>query len=228
MLEYLLLSTKGDTMANIAFKSQQKYNKFLEGKQLSFLNEGSEARCYLSQKDGLVYKNLLDCTKVFTEHDTQDVITKDKINLPSYAFPIDLFTNKQLVWGYTSEFIKNDLFDEKNMATIKGFLKIDLYKLRKALEQLKKDTEILSSQHILLDDIPNNLIFTGTRLVAIDTLSYLKLTDSTHYSNLDLIDEAIKNVFDKWLRNQNIEVPKGIDIDTYLKEVETLQRQLKK
>ena len=114
------------------------------------------------------------------------------------------------------------------MATIKGFLKIDLYKLRKALEQLKKDTEILSSQHILLDDIPNNLIFTGTRLVAIDTLSYLKLTDSTHYSNLDLIDEAIKNVFDKWLRNQNIEVPKGIDIDTYLKEVETLQRQLKK
>ena len=150
------------------------------------------------------------------------------MNLPSFAFPIDLHTYQNTVWGYTSEFIFPDQFSEKSTVSRTKFLKINFNRLRKALELLKKDTEKISKENILIDDLPFNLIFTGTRLIAIDTLSYLRMTENTLKDNLNSIDYAITSVFDLWTENMGLERIREKDIDTYLKEVETLQRQLKK
>ena len=49
-------------MANIEFETEKEYKTFLRNQHLTYLNEGGEAKCYLSNVDDLVYKNLLDAT----------------------------------------------------------------------------------------------------------------------------------------------------------------------
>ena len=215
-------------MANIEFKNITEYKKYLRTQHLTYLGEGSEAKCYLSNVDDLVYKNLLENTYARNSYSADEVITKKQVNLPSFACPIDLHTYQNTVWGYTSEFIFPDQFSEKSTVSRTKFLKINFNRLRKALELLKKDTEKISKENILIDDLPFNLIFTGTRLIAIDTLSYLRMTENTLKDNLNSIDYAITSVFDLWTENMGLERIREKDIDTYLKEVETLQRQLKK
>ena len=83
------------------------------------------------------------------------------MNLPSFAFPIDLHTHQSIVWGYSSEFISPDLFSEKSTISRTKFLKINFNHLRKALELLQKDTEKISEENILIDDLAFNLLYTG-------------------------------------------------------------------
>ena len=128
-------------MATIEFKDETEYKRFLKEKHLTYLNEGSEAKCYLSNVDDLVYKNLLENTYARNSYSADEVITKKQVNLPSFAFPIDLHTYQNTVWGYTSEFIFPDQFSEKSTVSRTKFLKINFNRLRKALELLKKDTE---------------------------------------------------------------------------------------
>ena len=215
-------------MANIEFKNITEYQKYLKAQHLTYLNEGSEAKCYVSNVDNLVYKNLLEDTYIRKLYSSDQVITKEQVNLPSFAFPIDLHTHQSIVWGYSSEFISPDLFSEKSTISRTKFLKINFNHLRKALELLQKDTEKISEENILIDDLAFNLLYTGKRLIAIDTLSYLRMRENTLKDNLNSIYYAITSVFDLWIQNMGIERILEKDIDTYLKEVETLQRQLKK
>lgn len=215
-------------MANIEFKNETEYKRFLKEKHLTYLNEGSEAKCYLSNVDDLVYKNLLENTYARNLYSKEEVITKEQVNLPSFAFPIDLHTHWDIVWGYTSKFLSPDIFSEKSIVSQTKFLKLNFSHLKHALEKFKKDTEKLSKENILIDDLAFNLIFTGEKLVAIDTLSYLRMEENTLKDNLTSVDYAITSVFDLWLENIGQERVSEKDIDTYLKEVETLQRQLKK
>lgn len=214
-------------MANIEFKNITEYQKYLRTQHLTYLNEGSEAKCYVSIVDNLVYKNLVDSTYVKYLYFSDEVITKEQVNLPSFAFPIDLHTHQNIVWGYTSEFISPDQLSGKCLISKREFLKINFNYLKKALEVLRKDTEILSGKNILINDLPFNLLFTGTRFIAIDTLSYLRMEENTLYDNLESINYAITSVFDLWIQNMGLENIREKDINTYLNEVETLQRQLK-
>ena len=68
-------------MANRIFDSDKEFRKFLKEKKLEELGEGSEAKVYLSNADGLVYKPLSFAKK-------NDVITMEDISVSSFAFPI--------------------------------------------------------------------------------------------------------------------------------------------
>ena len=215
-------------MANIEFKNETEYKRFLKDKHLTYLNEGSEAKCYLSNVDDLVYKNLLEETYTRSFYSPDEVVTKSQINLPSFAFPIDLHTHQNTVWGYTSKYISVDYFSDRAILSKIIFSKINFNYLKKSLEILKKDTEKISKENILIDDLAFNLIFTGTRLIAIDTLSYLRVEENTLKDNLDSIYYAITSVFDLWLQNIGAEKILEKDLDTYLKEAQIIQKQLKK
>ena len=79
-------------MANRIFDSDKEFRKFLKEKKLEELGEGSEAKVYLSNADGLVYKPLSFAKK-------NDVITMEDISVSSFAFPIDLFLIKNSIVG---------------------------------------------------------------------------------------------------------------------------------
>lgn len=215
-------------MANIEFETEKEYKAFLQNQHLTYLNEGGEAKCYLSNVDDLVYKNLLDATWTSSLYSPDEVITKEQIKLPSFEFPIDLFTHQDLVWGYTSKYIPKDYFSETSVTSETMFLKINFKRLRKAIEIFRRDVEILSKENILIDDLPFNLLFTGSRLVAIDTLSYLRIRTNTLEANLKSMNYALQNVFEMYLQNLNLDIIEESDLDRYLSEVEVLQKQLKK
>ena len=71
-------------MASKIFSNKEGLDNFLKSKSLHKISEGSEAKCYLSYVDGLAYKRI-------SKGRTGDFITKDQIDLPSFAFPKDLF-----------------------------------------------------------------------------------------------------------------------------------------
>ena len=68
-----------------------------------------------------------------------------------------------------------------------------------------KEIEKLSQEQIKIYDLTNNLMFTGTELIGIDTCGYeripSKMVNDTPLLefNIDKLEEAIKEVFRNWL-----------------------------
>ena len=138
------------------------------------------------------------------------------------------FLLKIVFVGYTSEYIYLDLFAKEEPVTRLRLAKLNLVKLQKALEVFKKDTDILTKEHIEIDDLFSNLIFTGDRLVAIDTLSYRRRVDSVKENNDDSVRYAIQELFNYWLQFLNMERIENKNLDDYFAELENVQRRLRK
>ena len=208
-------------MASKIFPNQEGLDNFLKSKSLHKISEGSEAKCYLSYVDGLAYKRI-------SKGRTGDFITKDQIDLPSFAFPKDLFIVDEKVYGYRSEYIDPNLFliDAYNPLSIVKFKKLNLQNLKRALEIFAKDTDRLSKEHIQIYDMAFNLAFTGTRLVAFDTLDYFRTEKDVTEMNRSSIDYAIKTLFNLWLQIDPFTSLNQLPLEEYLKEIEGIQRRL--
>ena len=74
----------------------------------------------------------------------------------------------------------------------------------------------------------SNLIFTGDRLVAIDTLSYRRRVDNVKENNDDSVRYAIQELFNYWLQFLNMERIENKNLDDYFAELENVQRRLRK
>ena len=120
------------------------------------------------------------------------------------------------------------MFAKEEPVTRLRLAKLNLVKLQKALEVFKKDTDILTKEHIEIDDLFSNLIFTGDRLVAIDTLSYRRRVDSVKENNDDSVRYAIQELFNYWLQFLNMERIENKNLDDYFAELENVQRRLRK
>ena len=70
-----------------------------------------------------------------------------------------------------------------------------------------KDVDTLSKDHILLFDLPNNLIFNNHELVAIDTVPYTKEISNTLNQNKKQMLNAIRLAF-YFLLDQNDDIYK--------------------
>ena len=120
------------------------------------------------------------------------------------------------------------MFAKEEPVTRLRLAKLNLVKLQKALEVFKKDTDILTKEHIEIDDLFSNLIFTGDRLVAIDTLSYRRRVDNVKENNDDSVRYAIQELFNYWLQFLNMERIENKNLDDYFAELENVQRRLRK
>lgn len=187
----------------IAFKNIDEFNQFLRTKLLfKKLGNNSEGSCYLSNQDNLAYKileySLFEATS--NTHKLPEIITTKDINLKSFAFPQELYTISQKLVGYKTEYITPDLFNYNDLAmNLESIYKIDFNLLKKAYYKMLKDIEKLSQENIKIIDLPCNLMFTGKRLVGIDTCFYRRENTNPLTHNINSLNEALKEVFDTWL-----------------------------
>lgn len=96
------------------------------------------------------------------------MITEDKLKLDSYLFPSDIYVSNGIVLGY-----KQDYFDGDLINAYPG-IRLDIDALIKAREKFIEDTKILTDFGYKLYELPRNIMFDNKRLVAIDTLDYIK------------------------------------------------------
>lgn len=98
-----------------------------------------------------------------------------------------------------------------------------------------KDIEKLSQENIKIVNLPCNLIFTGKRLVGIDTCFYRRENIKPLEQNIVSLNESIKEVFDTWLlfnlkKEESVEYlsTESKDLLEYLNKVNKVANKVKK
>lgn len=223
----------------ISFKNMDEFNRFLRTKQLSKkLGNNSEGSCYLSSKDNSAYKileySLFEATS--NAHKLPEIITTKDINLKSFALPQELYSISQKLVGYKAEYITADLFNYKDLImNPESIQKINFNSLKKAYYKMLKDIEKLSQENIKIIDLPCNLMFTGKRLVGIDTCFYRRENTNPLNQNIVSLNESIKEVFDSWLvfnleKNERAEYisTEEQDMIEYLNKINKIATKVKK
>lgn len=182
----------------INFSSRAYLRDFISKKWLKPIESGSEGLFYYSEIDKMGYKlffsNDEECIRPYYE--PNEIIKNDDVRIDSFIFPETLLVVNGSLAGYITKYIDNNLFDT-SMLNFFQEGKIDYKALKNAYKIFKSDVHKLSKLHIKMFDLPNNLLFDGERLYAIDTCSY-------HYDdspdllqiNLESLESAMDIIFD--------------------------------
>ena len=225
----------------VFFDTKEQFINYIEKMNLTRkLGEGSEGSCFLSSKDNYAYKimeqSLYDGR--ISEYNIDKIITTKDISLDCFAMPVELYAVSKELVAYKTKYISPDLFDYYNlMKNYENIYKIHFSTLKQAYEKMLKEAEILSKEQIEIYDLSCNLMFTGKRLVGIDTCAYRRVNQNPHERNLKSINNAIKEVFNSWIMyNPNfeeelvefIDLEEEIDINNYLNNVSKLTKKVKR
>lgn len=210
----------------IDFESREQLNNYINSNiEDEVLGSGTEGTCYRG-KAGKAYK-------IFSEsgyrefYQIDEIITQDEVPLRSFAFPETIFTVNGEIEAYSSILVERNLFDELSFSSI---IDIDFDKLIEAYKQMLIETKELTSRGIILNDLPNNILFDGENLVAVDTCGYerLKSLDENLSSNYAAIDEAIKSTFDVLFedeKSEDIYINRFQDTILFLRDIESNFKQ---
>lgn len=225
----------------VKFEDLKEFEKYINSKSLiKKLGEGSEGICYLSSKDNSVYKIMRHSLYEYTDYQCklEDIITTKDIELKHFIMPEELYAISKKLIGYKAEYITPDLFDYYNlMRNYENIYKINFSSLKKAYYQMLKEIEKLSLEKIKICDLSCNLMFTGKKLVAIDTCFYRRVNEDPLKRNIESLNDAITEVFDSWIKyNPNFEedeielsdFDQKQDIEKYLTHVSKATKQLKR
>ena len=209
-------------MEIINFDSHSQLDDYI-GYQTDYmpLGQGTEGVCYRG-KDGKAYKVYSkDGYREFYPLET--ILTKDDFSLKSFAFPETIFTVDGYMEAYTSTLVPRNLFDDEHL-TVSGIKDINFDNLIEAYKIMSDEVNLLTKSGIVFSDLPGNILFDGVNLVAIDTCDYVKNdTSGESLSNQALIDEAIKEAFDKLFEDEESEglfVNPNQDTVSYLRDIE--------
>lgn len=214
------------------FECYKDVDKFIKSKTFRLVNTGSEGSCF-EGKDNKAYKLIEYAPE--GAYLVENVITKDDINLQSFAFPEEVYTVDGVVRGYKTEYIENDLFGPSNTYNIKTMDSINFDTLSKSYKVMLKDVVELSKHNILIYDMPFNILFDNKKLTAIDTCCYKKVNDSPLEDNIKSLNCSFELLFDIWFsdyKKTNFQV-KDNNIDDFLKDVyislpKTMQKRVDK
>ncbi len=156
-------------------------------RELPVLGEGAEGTCVLGV-DGYAYK-IYDGICDY-EYDIDDIIMEDEFNLKSFAFPNLLYIHDGELCAYRMRLVYPNLFD------LFADYHIDEDGLLQAIDKFITDLRVVSDKGILTFELPFNLLFTGKRLVGVDTPSYKRKNYNTFNENLDILDYALDAQYD--------------------------------
>lgn len=205
----------------IDFESREQLNNYINNSiEGEVLGIGTEGTCYRG-KAGKAYKIFSE--KGYREfYPIDDIVTHSDVPLRSFAFPETIFTVNGEIEAYSSTLVEQNLFSSLSFSSI---IDIDFDKLVEAYKQMITEADKLSSLGIILNDLPNNILFDGEKLVAVDTLGYKKLKyfDENSLSNYAAIDEAIKSTFDVLFddeESEDIYINRYQDTIAFLRDVE--------
>ena len=203
------------------FESTNELKTFLSGKVVKYIDGRTEGKCYLG-KDNLIYKTLgIDGLRK-SQYDVDKIITRDKFNNNSFAFPIDLYLINKELTAYSMNYVGKDLFSSYNTSSPMLIAKLDFKKFTKAYKVMLNDIIKLSKEKIELVDLPLNIIYDGDKLTGIDTLDYHKVDYDPIDKNLESYYTAIEDIFrlcyNEYM-DSNLDFD-GKNINDYLKKVE--------
>ena len=168
----------------IEFKDLDEYKFFLSSQIKKELGHGSEGIAYLTH-DNRVIKELINC-KWANMYNVNEIITTRDYSLSSYIFPDELHVIDNMLVGYISKYIQNNIFNNIKTAKFKNY-----GNLLKAYNKLINDTEVLTSDNITINEVVCNLLFDENNLYLIDTCGYKK-KDEEDISNIDKIEYGLK------------------------------------
>lgn len=213
-------------MKNIKeFNTYKDLEEYIIKNKIDEKGSGSEGTVYLCD-DGYAYKLFDEDHELDPYIEIEDIITTEDIDLPSFAFPIELYVVNGELKGYKTKYIKKDYISIYNTAEGLDFFDIDIDAFVRAYYKMLKDIIILSKEKISLFDLGSNLMFDGKLLYGIDTCYYKREENDTYEYNLKMFNAAIALVFDTWLcrvesytKRLTIEEEKIAD---YLEKVESI------
>lgn len=171
-------------MKNIReFKSHSEFLKFAKPQLVKYLASGSEGDVFLT-KSGDIIKVMTFYYEQRYLCDCQDAIFSNELQLDSFIFPDELYVVDGLIVGYREKYFENDLFHTDLD------MNYSIENLIKAREKFIEDTKVLTEHGYQLFDLARNILFDNNKLVAIDTLDYVKKNVSLQF-NIGAVDYAI-------------------------------------
>lgn len=184
----------------VLYDNKLLFDKEIRCKLSHEIGRGSEGICY--EYDDFAYKVLFDkgiisCMSGILDYmeDPSIILTTDDINLPSFAFPEELYVVKNWLLGYKSRLIKGNLFSEKVFNSIDDLKKINFNDLAKAYKIMLQDVDLLSEEKIRIYDLSFNLAFDGKRLIGFDTCGYKKADYNIKKDNRNSV--SFNSAFDR-------------------------------
>ena len=171
----------------ISFPSKQDFHRYLVKQIKTEIGEGSEGIVYLTHNNETIKEMFINN---YTYPDNNILMASD-VKLDSFLFPKKLFLVNNCIIGYTADYSPNifkfcdgDIHD------------IDLIALVSAGYKMIRDIKVLTDMKYVLYDMPNNLLFDGKSLKAIDTLQYFKKDTVTLKENINILRHALINALD--------------------------------
>lgn len=201
-----------------SFKCEWEVKLFIESHAMKLVGSGSEGSCYVG-KDRKIYKYLDFNTE--SSYPAEEIITQEEVDIPSFAFPEEVYTVGEKVRGYRTRFIPNDLFGEDRIFDIENMVDIDSASIVSAYEAMLEDIRLLSEESILIFDLPFNLMFDGEKFTAIDTCGYKKVGYNPIQDNIKSLNYAIESLFRMWFsRHKELkETIQGTNISDYIQRI---------
>ncbi len=208
----------------VVYDSELLFNKEVKSKLFHQIGSGSEGTCY--EYKGFAYKvlfdkNIISCMSGILDYmeDPNLILTVDDINLPSFAFPEQVYTIKDWLLGYKSRLIKNNLFNGEIFNLPEDLMSINFNNLAKAYKIMLQDVDLLSEEKIKIFDLTFNLAFDGKKLTGIDTCGYKRVKDDIKSANRESLSASIEELFSVVSGYTIKAFIENNDIDSYLEDV---------
>lgn len=208
----------------VLYNNELLFRQDIKSKLTHEIGHGSEGVCYKYDNDA--YKILFSKKDIEISVGIMDymihpetILTTDYIDLPSFAFPKEIYATKDWLLGYKTKLVKDNLFSNENLFDIEGLKKIDFNALSKAYKIMLNDVDLLSELKIKIYDLPFNLMFDGKKLIGIDTCGYQVINKNIKKQNRDSLSSAIEELFSINSNNTIDDEIKDNNIDDYLEKV---------
>jgi hypothetical protein len=180
--------------------------RFIYSMHIRELGSGSEGVVYLG-KDKYAYK--LNYEEPWASDTRQlspnEIISKEDADLPSFAFPLEIYTVEGIIMGCKMERVKNNLLSTEHTISYMDFFDIDIYEFYEAYKVLLEDVKKLSDLKIKLFDVANNVMYDGNKLTVVDTFYYTRELKEQYEKNLYIVEKAVEQIFNFWLENSGLE-----------------------
>lgn len=170
----------------IEFNNKKEFIEYIKPLLKEDLNSGSEGDIYIT-KDNNVIKVMHQFFGPKYLKDCPDIIMSNDLKLDSYIFPDELYIIDGIIMGYKEKLFENDVFSF--YPSLKKFA-TNIDNLFEAREKFIEDTIKLTEYGYKLFELPRNIMYDNKRIVAIDTLDYIKQKVKKE-ENIRIVDHAI-------------------------------------
>ena len=175
-------------MRDIVDLSEDQYKRIMKMVDIyRHIGSGAEGTCVLGpdKKAYKIYDGICDY-----EYDIDKIIMRDEFDLESFAFPDRLYIYEGELCAYRMPLIQPNLFKLNRCHEIKEEA------LLKAIDRYVEDVRVISDKGIFTFELPFNLLFTGKRLVGVDTPSYQRTDSNTFDKNIEVLGYALDTQYD--------------------------------